>query len=83
MGRFYDTLNWHHVMENMGFALDIDYFSIVLHRLCNSGHVNEDEKVLHSMADKGIMFDTSIFDVVIGYLNKAGKYEEALNISSK
>ena len=24
MGRFYDALSWHHVMEKMGCALDID-----------------------------------------------------------
>ena len=45
--------------------------------------VNEVAKVLQSMVDKCIMVDTSIFDVFIGYLNKAGKYEEALNFLSK
>ena len=81
--RFFDALSWHHVMENMVCALDIDSFSILLHRLCNSGYVNEVSKVLQSMVDKGIMVDTSIFDVGIGCLNKEGKYEEALNLSSK
>ena len=83
VGRFFDALSWHHVMEKMGCTLDIDVCSIVLHRLCNNGYVNEAAKVLQSMVDKGIMVDTSIFDVVIGYLNKAGKYEEALNLSRK
>ena len=84
MGRFSDAfINWHHVMENMGCALDINACSILLHRLCNSGYVNEVAKVLQSMVDKGITVYASIFDVVIGYLNKEGKYEEALNLSSK
>ena len=80
VGMFFDALSWNHVMEKMGCALDIDSCSIILHRLCNSGYVNEAAKVLQSMVDKGNMVDTSIFDVVIGYLNKAGKYEEALNL---
>ena len=70
-------------MENMGCALDIDSCSIILHRLCNRGYVNEVAKVLWSMVDKGIMVDTYICDVVIGYLNEVEKYEEALNLSRK
>ena len=72
VGRFSDTLSWNHVKENMGYALDIDSCSILLHRLCNSGYVNEATKVLQSMVDNGIMVDTSIFYVDIGYLNRAG-----------
>ena len=66
VGRFSDTLSWNHVMENMGYALHIDSCSIRLHRLCNSGYVNEATKVLQSMVN------TSIFYVDIGYLNRAG-----------
>ena len=83
VGRFSNALSWHHVMEKLGCSLDIDSCSILLHRLCNSGYVNEAAKVLQSMVDNGIMVDTSIFEVDIGYLNRAGKYEEALNLSSK
>ena len=83
MGGFSDALSWHHLMEKMDCALDIDSCSIILHMLCNSGYVNEVAKVLQSMVDKGIMVDTSIFDVVIGYLNKAGKYEEVVNLLRK
>ena len=67
-------------MENMGCDLDVDSCSIILHRLCNNGYVNEAAKVLQSMVDKGIMVDTSIFGGCIGYFNKVGKYEEALNL---
>ena len=50
VGRFFYALHWNHVMENLGCAPNIDSCSILLHRLCNSGYVNEASKVLQSMA---------------------------------
>ena len=50
MGRFCDALSCHHVMEKMGCALGIDSCSIILHRIRNSGYVNEVAKVFQSMA---------------------------------